>query len=160
MEQKTNIKAEDGGHDLTITREFDLPAALVFKAYAEPELFEQWMSHEYGRTRMLKFEGRRHGSYHFQTVDAQENVLFEAHGTIHDFVPDQKITRTFEMSNSPFDVQLEFLEFEPLTGNTSRLTIHTVFRSVAQRDQLLKMPFAQGLNMAHNRLQNILNTLN
>lgn len=159
MEQKTKIKAEDGGHDLTITREFDLPAALVFKAYAEPELFEQWMSHEYGRTRMLKFEGHRHGSYHFQTADAQGNVLFEANGTIHDLVPDQKITRTFEMSNSPFDVQLEFLEFEPLSPGTSRLTIHTVFRTTAQRDQLLKMPFAQGLSMAHDRLQRVAGNL-
>jgi hypothetical protein len=34
-----------------------------------------------------------------------------------------------------------------------------IFESGAQRDQLLKLPFAQGLNLAHNRLQEILNNL-
>lgn len=64
------------------------------------------------------------------------------------------------MENAPFGVQLEFLDFEKLTDETSRLNIHTVFRSVELRDQLLKLPFAQGLNMAHNRLQDIASKLN
>jgi hypothetical protein len=52
-------------------------------------------------------------------------------------------------------VQLEVLQFEHLTDDTSKLTIHTIFRSVESRDQLLKLPFAQGINMAHNRLQEV-----
>jgi hypothetical protein len=60
------------------------------------------------------------------------------------------------MENSAFPVQLEFIEFEPLTDDTSQLTIHTIFKSVAVRDQLLQLPFEYGLNMAHNRLQEIL----
>jgi hypothetical protein len=57
------------------------------------------------------------------------------------------------MENTPFGAQLEFLEFEKLTAATSKLTIHSLFKSVSLRDQLLKMPFASGLNMAHNRLE-------
>ncbi|MCP6755936.1 hypothetical protein NL533_30405, partial [Klebsiella pneumoniae] len=76
-------------------------------------------------------------------------------GTIHEFSPNQKITRTFEMENTPFGVQLEFLDFEKLTDSTSKLNMHVVYRSVAIRDQILKLPFAQGINMAHNRLQDI-----
>ena len=41
MERKTKINAEDGTQELVITREFDLPLELLFKAYAEPELVEQ-----------------------------------------------------------------------------------------------------------------------
>jgi uncharacterized protein YndB with AHSA1/START domain len=82
-------------------------------------------------------------------------VVFKASGVIHEFSPDRKITRTFEMENAPFGVQLEVLEFEKLTDSTSKLSIHVIYESVAQRDQLLKLPFAQGLNMAHNRLQEI-----
>ncbi|MNY81243.1 hypothetical protein D3C86_2227140 [compost metagenome] len=62
------------------------------------------------------------------------------------------------MEDSPFPVQLEYLTFEPYTDASSKLTIQIIFKSVAFRDQLLKMPFAQGINMAHNRLQEILNT--
>lgn len=153
MEQKTKVNAEDGKQEILITREFDLPLELLFKAYEEAEIVEQWMG-----TKVLKLENKRHGSYQFETTDPKGNKhLFS--GTIHDFIPNQKITRTFEMENTPFGVQLEFLEFEKLTDDTSRLRMHTVFRSVELRDQLLKLPFAMGINMAHNRIQEILNNL-
>ncbi len=154
MELKTKIDAQAGKQDLTITREFDLPLPLLFKAYEEPEIVAQWMG-----TNVLQLENKKHGSYRFETSDKNGNVVFRANGTIHDFVPNQKITRTFEMENSPFDVQLEFLEFEQLTNQTSKLTMHVVYRSVELRDNMLKLPFKQGLNMAHNRLQEIVGQL-
>jgi uncharacterized protein YndB with AHSA1/START domain len=159
MERKTKVHAEDGKQELLITREFDLPVELLFKAHAEPDIFEQWMSHEYGTTKVLKLENKKHGSWQFQTTDAQGNVVFQANGVFHEFIPNRKITRTFEMENTPFDVQLEFLEFEQLADDTSKLNMQIVYKSLALRDQMLKMPFAQGLNMAHNRLQDIVSKL-
>ena len=153
MERKTKIIAEDGKQELTITREFDLPLELLFKAYEDPEIVEQWMG-----TKVLKLENKKHGSYQFETTDPKGNKHC-FHGTIHEFVSNQKITRTFEMENTPFGVQLEFLEFEKLTDDTSKLNMHIIYRSVDLRDQMLKLPFAQGINMAHNRIQDILNKL-
>ncbi|HMQ60634.1 MAG TPA: SRPBCC domain-containing protein [Flavilitoribacter sp.] len=149
MEQKTRIHAENNKQELLITREFDLPVELLFKAYEEPEIVEQWMG-----TKVLKLENRRHGSWQFVTTDPKGNQ-HGFNGTIHEFEPDRRITRTFEMESGSFGVQLEFLEFEALTDNTSKLTMHIVFRSVELRDQLLKLPFTFGINMAHNRLQEV-----
>lgn len=154
MEQKTKIKTEDGKQDLLITREFDLPLELLFKAYIEPEIVEQWMG-----TKVLKLENKKHGSYQFQTSDNKGNVVFQSNGVIHEFIENKKITRTFEMENTPFDVQLEFLEFEALTNDTSKLTMQIVFKSLEYKNQMLKLPFAQGINMAHNRLQDIVSKL-
>ncbi|HEY5918742.1 MAG TPA: SRPBCC domain-containing protein [Chryseolinea sp.] len=153
MERKTKINAEDGKQELTITREFDLPLELLFKAYEDPEIVEQWMG-----TKVLKLENKKHGGYQFETTDPKGNK-HRFNGVIHEFTPDQKITRTFEIENAPFGVQLEFLEFEDLTEGTSKLTMQVVFRSVAIRDQILQLPFAQGVNMAHNRLQDIVSKL-
>jgi len=153
MERKTIIHAEDGKQELMITREFDLPLELLFKAYEEAELVEQWMG-----TKVLKLENKKHGSYQFETTDPRGNK-HGFNGTIHEFVPNKKITRTFEMENTPFAVQLEFLEFEPLSDETSKLTMHVVYKSVALRDQMLQLPFAQGINMAHNRIQEIVSKL-
>jgi uncharacterized protein YndB with AHSA1/START domain len=153
MEQKTKVNAEEGKQELVITREFDLPLEILFKAYQEPELFEQWMG-----TKVLKMENKRHGSYAFETSYNGE-VVFRANGTIHEFVPNKKITRTFEMENTQFPIQLEFLEFEKLMNDTSKLTMHIVFKSIEFRNQLLQMPFAQGISMAHDRLQEIANKL-
>ncbi|WP_316837181.1 SRPBCC domain-containing protein [Pedobacter nutrimenti] len=152
MEQKTKINAEEGRQDLMITREFDLPLELLFKAYEESDIVEQWMG-----TKVLKLENRKHGGYQFETSDNKGNVVFRANGVIHEFVTNQQITRTFEMENAPFGVQLEFLKFEELSKETSKLAMHVVYKSVELRDSMLRLPFAQGINMAHSRLQDILN---
>lgn len=154
MERKTKVAAGNGRQDILITREFDLPLALLFKAYTEKELLEQWMN-----TRVVKMEMRPHGSWQFETSDPNGNVVVRANGTIHEFVPEQKITRTFQMENTPFPVQLEFLEFEALTDDRSRLNIQIVYRSEADRDRQLQLPFAAGLSMAHDRLQECANKL-
>lgn len=153
MEQKTKIIAIDGKQEIMITREFDLPLELLFKAYVEPEIIEQWMG-----TKVLKLESKRHGSYQFETTDPKGNKHGFS-GVIHDCVPNKKITRTFEMDNTPFGVQLEFCEFEQLTDDTSKLTMHVIYESVEKRDQLLKLPFTQGINMAHNRIQDVVSKL-
>src|ERR1700712_5831641 len=115
MERKTKVNAEDGKQEMVITREFDLPVELLFKAYVEPEIVEQWMG-----TKVLKFESKKHGSWQFETTDAKGNVVFQANGVIHEFSPNRKITRTFEMDNTPFGVQLEIYAFEQLTDDTSK----------------------------------------
>ncbi|WP_265427806.1 SRPBCC family protein [Chryseobacterium sp. YIM B08800] len=149
MELKTKIKAEENTQELFITREFDLPLELLFKAYEDAEIVEQWMN-----TKVIKLENHKHGSWRFETShDGQ--VVFSANGVILEFVSNEKITRTFEMENSPFPVQLEFLTFEKIGNEKSKLTIQQIFKSVEYRNQLLKMPFAKGLSMAHDKLQNI-----
>jgi uncharacterized protein YndB with AHSA1/START domain len=155
MELKTKINAEDGKQELTITREFELPLALLFKAFTEPEIIEQWMG-----TKVLKLECKKYGSYQFETSDGKGNVVFRANGVIHEVSPNRKITRTFEMENAPFGVQLEICEFEQVTEGTSKLNMHVIYESGEKRDQVLKLPFKQGINMAHNRLQDIVSKLN
>lgn len=150
MEKKTKVVAEDDRQDLVITREFDLPLELLFKAYAEPEIVEQWMG-----TKVLKMESKRQGNYQFETTDAKGQKVFGANGVIHEFQSNKKIIRTFEMENTPFGVQLEIYEFEQINSETSKLYMHVIYESVAQRDQVLKLPFAHGINMAHDRLQEI-----
>ena len=149
MERKTKIHAEDGKQELTITREFELPVDLLFRAYVEPEIVEQWMG-----TKVLKLESRKHGGFQFETMDPAGGK-HGFNGVIHEFLPDKKITRTFEMEGTPFETWLEYLEFEPLGNDISKLSMHVVYRSVELRDQMLKLPFAQGISMAHDRLQDV-----
>lgn len=155
MEQKTKIHAEDGKQEIFITREFDLPLEVLFRAYVEAELVEQWMG-----TKVLQLESKKRGAYHFQTTGPNGNILFQSSGVIHDIVENKNITRTFEMENTPFPVQLEYLDFEKLSDQTSKLTMHVVYKSVEDRDAILKLPFAFGINMAHNRLQEIFKNVN
>jgi uncharacterized protein YndB with AHSA1/START domain len=91
MTKKTHIDAEKGKQELVITRTFDLPVELLFKAYIEPEIVEQWMG-----TKVLKLESKKHGSYQFETTDAKGNK-HGFNGTIHEFIPTRKITRRIHL---------------------------------------------------------------
>ena len=153
MELKTKVEAEPGRQDLHISRQFDLPVDLLFKAYAEAQFVAQWMG-----TTVLKLDSCTHGSYQFETKDKNGNVVFQAHGVIHEFTPGKKIARTFEMGNTDFGLQLEIYQFEALDANRSQLTMHVIYESAAARDKLLQLPFTQGINMAHNRLQDLMRT--
>ena len=149
MELKTQVKAEDGKQEIFITREFDLPVELLFKAYSEAELIEQWMG-----TKVIRLENKNLGFYQFETSH-NGNVVFRASGAIHRVVENQKIIRTFEMENKSIGVQLEFLDFEKISMERSKLTIQILYQTENQRAAQLKLPFASGLNAAHNRLQEI-----
>lgn len=153
MEQRTKINALEGKQELTIIREFDLPVELVYKAYTEAEFIAQWMG-----TKVIKLENRNHGSYAFETSH-EGNVMFKANGTIHKVVPNQEIVRTFEMENMSIGVQLEFLNFEKITEDKSKLTIQIIYKSEKHRAEQLKLPFAYGLNMAHDKLEEVLTNL-
>jgi uncharacterized protein YndB with AHSA1/START domain len=149
MEQKTRVSAEEGKQEVVITREFDLPLELLFKAHVEPEIVEQWMG-----TRVVKLENKKHGGWQFETTDPKGN-RYGFHGVIHEFIPERKITRTFEIENAPYGVQLEFYEFEKITDDTSKLRMHVIYESVEQRDQVLKRGMPRGIGMAHDRIQEI-----
>ncbi|HLX93764.1 MAG TPA: SRPBCC domain-containing protein [Puia sp.] len=154
MEQKTKITAESGKQEVVITREFELPVELLFKAHIESDIVEKWMG-----TKVLQLDGKKQGGYQFETTNPEGQVVFKANGVIHDFAANRKITRTFEMENTPFGVQLEFYEFEELSADTSKLHMHVLFESVEQRDQVLQIGFSWGLNMAHDRLQDVVKKL-
>lgn len=151
METKTKVHADAGQSDLWISREFDLPVDLLFKAYTEAAFLAQWMG-----TTVLALDSRKHGSYLLETKGKDGQVAFRASGVFHEFIADEKICRTFEMEGKDFGVQLEVYQFEKLTEERSKLSMHVIYESVGQRDQVLGLPFTQGINWAHNRLQEIM----
>jgi uncharacterized protein YndB with AHSA1/START domain len=128
------------------------PIEKVWNALTQPDLVKQW---QYGSDLITDWIVGKEIRFR----NEWEGQVFEQWGTVLEVVPNQKITRTFEMENSNFAVQLEFLEFEKLTDETSKLIMHIVFKSIELRNQLLKLPFAMGINMAHDRLQEVVNKL-
>ncbi len=104
MERKTQITADEGKQELTITREFDLPLDLLFKAYVEAEIVEQWMG-----TKVLKLENKQHGSYRFETSDAKGNVVFRCNGVIHEFIPERKLPELLRWKTRRFPYSWSFL---------------------------------------------------
>jgi uncharacterized protein YndB with AHSA1/START domain len=160
MSNQTKVIAEEGKQELFIVREFDLPVELLFKAYTDPDLLVQWMGNKHSQITVEKLENKSHGSWRFvQTDKAGNKYCFN--GVIHDFHAPQRIIRTFEIENfsGSGNVQLEFLTFEELSDSTCKLTIQTIYRSNQDRDTTIKHGMEKGVNMAHNKLQEVINNL-
>lgn len=147
MEIKTQVIAKENQQELFIHREFDLPVHLLFLAYTDKDILSEWMG-----TEVKELGKEPFSAYHFETTDPRGNK-HHFRGCIHQITTNESITRTFEMVGTPFPPQIEYLHFYSLGDNKSKLEMQVVYKSVHTRDEHLKMPFAQGINWAHNRLE-------
>ncbi|WP_339606667.1 SRPBCC family protein [uncultured Roseivirga sp.] len=160
MTPKTHIIAEKGKQELFITREFDAPRELVYKAFSEPNLLVQWMGPKEMDTIVHKLDNRSHGSWRFSHTDPHKNT-HAFNGTIHEASAPERIIRTFEYEGMPErgHVSLEFLTLENLQNNRSKMSIQVVFKSVEDRDGQIEAGMERGVVDSHERLDVLLKSL-
>ena len=154
---KTTITAEPGKQELFITREFDAPRELVFRAYTDPAIYAQWLGPRGLTTTFDVFEPVSGGKYRFIQKD-QDGNEFSFHGVTHEVLPPERIIGTFEFDGLPETghVILETTRFETLPGNRTRITSQSVFQSVADRDGMVQSGMEQGVVEGYERLDEIL----
>jgi uncharacterized protein YndB with AHSA1/START domain len=157
MANKTTITAEPGKQEIFITREFDAPRELVFKAHTDPELYVQWLGPRELIMTLERFEPRDGGSYRYTHKDPNGNE-YAFHGVNHEVLAPERIISTFEFEGLPEKGQviLETIKFEALPGNRTRLTGQSVFQSVAARDGMLRSGMEKGINVGYERLDELL----
>jgi uncharacterized protein YndB with AHSA1/START domain len=156
----TTITAEPGKQEIVITREFDAPRELVFKAITDPQLIPQWWGPRYLSTEVDKMEVRAGGEWRFINRDARGNA-YAFHGVYHEVLAPERIIDTFEFEGLPETghVTLETMKLEALPGGRTRLTTQSVFQSVADRDGMLQGGMEAGVNDTYERLAELLKTL-
>lgn len=154
---KTTITAEPGKQELFITREFDAPRDLVFKAHTDPKLYAQWLGPRGLTTAFETFESRSGGRWCFVQKDQNGNE-FRFHGVNHDVTPPERIIGTFEFDGLPESghVLLETTTFESLPSGRTRITAHSVFQSVEDRDGMVAAGMERGVVDGYERLDEIL----
>ncbi len=156
---KTIITAEPGKQELFITREFDAPRELVYRAHTEPEIFAQWLGPKDLSVDFEVFEPVSGGRWRFLNVD-QDGNEYAFHGTFHEVTP-TRIIQTFEFEGLPESghVSLETLTLEDLPNGRTKLTTHAVYQSVADRDGMVEAGMESGVTEGYEKLDDILLTL-
>ena len=156
----TTITAEPGKQELLITREFAAPRELVFRAFTDPELYVQWLGPRRLSMTLETFEPRSGGRWRYIHKDQSGNE-FAFRGVYHEVLAPERIIDTFEFEGLPEagHVCLETLTLEALLGGRTRLTAHSVFQSVADRDGALQSGMEEGVNDSHERLADLLETM-
>ena len=155
---KTQIIAEPGVPQIVITREFDAPRALLFRAYTDPELLVQWLGPRRLTMAIDHYDVRDGGTWRYIHRDADGNE-YGFHGVFHGTPsPDDGVVQTFEFEGAPGHVSLETLTFEERGGRT---LVHTndVFQSVEDRDAAIASGMEEGVNDSMERLDELLSRL-
>jgi uncharacterized protein YndB with AHSA1/START domain len=151
---KTIVTAEPGRQELFITREFDAPRELVFKAHTDPKLYAQWVG-PHGYEMFLEiFDPVSGGKYSFVHKDKEGNE-YGFHGSFHE-ISLERMVQTFEFEGAPRHVSLETATLEELPNGRSKVTIHSIYQSVTDRDGMVQNGMEKGVSEGYERLDQIL----
>jgi uncharacterized protein YndB with AHSA1/START domain len=157
MTNKTEIVAEPGKQEVFITREFDAPRELVFRAYTDPDMLVKWLGPKELSMRIEKHAAEAGQPWRFVHSDGNGNE-FGFNGVCHEMSGPERIVRTFEFEGLPErgHVSLETAEFDELPGGRTRVRSQSVFRSVADRDGMVASGMERGVNEGFDRLDAVL----
>lgn len=156
MSNKTTVTAEPGDQELFIIREFDAPRELVFRAYTEAELYEQWVGPDDLTMTVEKMDAFDGGSYRF--LHERDGHVYAFHGVYHEVLSPERIIGTFEFDGLPEKghVIMGTTKFEDLGGGRSRLVHQSVFQSVQDRDGMIQSGMERGVTQGYDKLDILL----
>lgn len=139
--------------EILITRVFDAPRELVFRAHTDPALIPLWWGPRSTTTIVDKMDVRPGGEYRFvhRTEDGSEYVF---RGEFREIAPPERLVQTSEIEGTPGSV-LETITFEEQDGKTT-LTILDVCSTKEERDAVLASGMEGGLNESYDRLAELL----
>jgi uncharacterized protein YndB with AHSA1/START domain len=156
MANKTVVTAEPNKQELFITREFDAPRDLVFKAHTDPELYVQWVGPNDLTMTIQKFEMIDGGSYQYTHERGGHKYTF--FGVAHEVSMPDRIVGTFEFDGLPErgHVIMGKTNFEELPGGRTRVVHQSVFFSVQDRDGMIQSGMERGVREGYEKLDELL----
>ena len=160
MTTNNNIRviAEPGKQELFIIREFDAPREKVFKAFTDPEILVQFFA-PFGHTMHFNYHDyKTGGSYSWCNKNADDKVLCTFNGVIHELTAPARIIQTSEFMELPErgHAVMEAMLFDELENGRTRLTIHDVCFSAADRNAMVESGMEKGLADIFNQLDALL----
>lgn len=150
----TEIAADPDVPTITITREFDAPPELVYRAHTDPDLFARWIGPKDMSVTVDQWDARTGGNYRFGNERDGETYWF--YGSFHEMRPAERIVQTFTFEGAPDGVSLETLSLEDLGDGRTRLTILSVVESMEIRDGILASGMEHGVRDGYEKLDDLL----
>ena len=151
---ETTIDAPAGVPWLDITREFDAPAASVYRAHTDPELLARWVGPRDLVMSVEEFDARTGGRWSYTHRRGDEAYQF--YGSFHELRENERIVQTFTFRGAPDAVALEILTLEELPGGRSRLRARSIGSSVEERDAMVASGMEHGIVEGYEKLDELL----
>jgi uncharacterized protein YndB with AHSA1/START domain len=151
---KTQITADPGSPFIDVTREFDAPRDVLFRAHADPELIVQWLGPRRLTMVVDRYDVRDGGSWRYIHRDA-DGAEYGFHGVFHGTPSPDSMVQTFEFEGALGHVSLDAITLEEHDGRTL-LRGHSVFQSVEARDAMIEAGMEGGLTEGYERLDELI----
>jgi uncharacterized protein YndB with AHSA1/START domain len=144
---------------ILITREFDAPKHLVYKAWTTPELVKRWWSGRRGEMTIAEIDLRIGGAWRYVMM-AQGGFEVAFHGEYREIVPNERIVNTevYEMPGAPAlpaaDEPLNIVTFTEVDGHTT-LTVLVQTTSTELRDTIINSGMEDGMQEGMDLLEEV-----
>ncbi|GII99803.1 uncharacterized protein YndB with AHSA1/START domain [Sediminihabitans luteus] len=146
----TTVTAEPGTPFIDVTRDFDAPRELLFRAMTDAELVPRWLGPHRYAMRLDHYDARTGGSWAYAHV--ADDGEFGFHGSFHSVTPPESAVQTFEFAGYPGHVSLEAMTLTALPDGGTRLHVHATYQSVEDRDGMLASGMEGGMTESYDRL--------
>ena len=142
---------------ILITREFNAPRHLVYRAYTTPDLIKRWWSGERGEVTSAEVDLRPGGSWRYVMI---ANGGFEVafHGEYREIVPDERIVTTEVFEGMPDAAALTTTTFAEKDGRTTMSTL-VEHSSQAHRDAHIDSGMEDGMQESMDKLEQVARSL-
>ena len=138
---------------ILITREFDAPKHLVYKAWTTPELVKRWFHANRGTVKSAEIDLRVGGAWRYVGV-ADDGTEFAFHGEYREIVPNERIVATEVYEGYPDEEAVNTLTLSEEDGRTT-LTVLVQHTSKASRDAHIDSGMEAGMQDALDLLEQV-----
>ena len=153
---RTAIDAPTDVPTIVITRDFDAPRELVFRAWTEPDLVTQWLGPRDVTMELTHWDCRTGGSWAYAAGREGDPGFSSFYGSFHEVREPSRLVQTFTWEGAPDGVSLETLTLEDLPDGRTRTVVVSVVASFEIRDMILSSGMDVGVVEGYERLDALL----
>jgi uncharacterized protein YndB with AHSA1/START domain len=150
--------------EVRVSRTFNAPAHLVWRAYTEPALMQRWLLGPPGWTMpVCEMDVKPQGKFRWRWKSIEDGKEFGFHGEFREIEPHRKIVHTEyydrgDLDNDMGDGCLITVVFEEANGATTMIT-SMKFNSKAERDAALSTGMTDGMELSYKQLDQLLEAI-
>ena len=145
---------------ILITRKFDAPRHLVYKAWTTPELVKRWWNAKRGEVTIAEIDLRVGGRWRYVMI-ADGGVEVGFHGEYREIVPNERIVSTEVFEGAPGGDEGGTLNTLTLTEADGRTTLSVLVEAPSKeiRDMIIESGMEAGMQDAMDLLEQVANAL-
>jgi uncharacterized protein YndB with AHSA1/START domain len=142
--------------EILITRDFDAPRHLVWKAWTTPELVARWWSGRRGRVTSAEIDLRVGGTWRY-VMEAHGGFEVAFHGTLREIVPEERIVTTEAYEGVPDPDENAALNVITFTGTDRRTHLDLLVRCPSKqvRDAIIESGMEAGMQESYDLLEQV-----